>query len=130
MAVRVVDTDVLIDALHSKGTSAAGLAAAIEQGMAATTVVSAFELLSGARSRAQRDRVEKLLGALAILPVDEAAGRRAADVRRELEGDGVPIGMADCLIAGVCLRASLPLVTRNRGHFGRIRDLVLGTLPP
>jgi predicted nucleic acid-binding protein len=127
--MNVIDTDVLIDALHSKGTAGTRLAAAIERGVAATTVVSAFELLAGAKARAQRDRVENLLGALAILPVDEPASRRAADVRRELERGGAGIGMGDCLIAGVCLSASLPLVTRNREHFGRVRGLVLGTLP-
>jgi len=127
--MRVIDTDVLIDALHSRGTVGAQLATAIERGTAATTVVSAFELLAGAKSSSHRNRVEKLLGALAVLPLDEAAGRRAADVRRELENEGVPIGMADCLIAGVCLSASLPLVTRNREHFGRVRGLVLDTLP-
>ncbi len=127
--MRVIDTDVLIDALHSKGTVGARLAAAIERGTAATTVVSAFELLAGAKSRPQRDRVEKLLGALAILPLDEVGGRRAADVRRDLGNQGVPIGMADCLIAGICLSVSLPLVTRNREHFGRVRELVLDTLP-
>ena len=127
--MRVIDTDVLIDALHSKGTAGTRLAVAIERGTVATTVVSAFELLAGARSRPQRERVEKLLGALAILPLDEVAGRRAADVRRDLESKGVSIGMGDCLIAGVCLSASLPLVTRNREHFARVRELVLDTLP-
>lgn len=127
--MNVIDTDVLIDALHSKGTAGAGLSVAIERGAAATTVVSAFELLAGARSRPQAERAEKLLGALAILPLDEAAGRRAADVWRDLGRQGVQIGMADCLIAGICLSASLPLVTRHREHFGRVRDLVLGTLP-
>jgi predicted nucleic acid-binding protein len=129
VALSVIDTDVLIDALHAKGTAAARLAAAIERGAAATTVISVFELLAGAKARAQRGRVEKLLGALAILPIDDLACRRAADVRRELGRDGTGIGMGDCLIAGVCLSASLPLVTRNRDHFGRVPELVLGTLP-
>lgn len=126
--MKVFDTDALIDALHSKESAGAPLAAAIEGGRAATTVLSAFELLAGAKSRAHRDRVERLLEALAILPLEEVAARRAATVRRQLEGDGTPIGMGDCLIAGICLSASLPLVTRNRAHFGRVRGLAIEPL--
>ncbi|MEE8043159.1 MAG: type II toxin-antitoxin system VapC family toxin, partial [Pseudomonadales bacterium] len=79
--------------------------------------------LSGAKSRRSRDSVEKLLKAVRILPLDEESGATAAAIRRELEGRGTTIGMADYLIAGICRARSLPLLTRNRSHFERVPGL-------
>jgi len=50
-------------------------------------------------------------------------------VRRTLEAGGEGIGMAEYLIAGICLSRSGLLLTRNREPFGRVRGLSLGTLP-
>lgn len=41
---------------------------------------------------------------------------------------GQGTGLADCLIAGTCLRYSVPLATRNLRHFIRIPGLVLEPL--
>jgi tRNA(fMet)-specific endonuclease VapC len=60
-----------------------------------------------------------------VLPLDEPAGRRAARVRRDLEARGQPIGMADYLIAGICLERGASLLTRNRRYFGRVPGLTL-----
>jgi predicted nucleic acid-binding protein len=51
--------------------------------------------------------VTELLAALDVLPLDRAAAEAAGEVRRELEGTGAGIGMADAGIAGAC-RASEP----------------------
>jgi len=98
---------------------------ALAGGTLATTAVTAFELLSGAGSDRVRRKVEGLLAPLEILPLDEAAGREAARIRLELEGEGTPIGMADYLIAGICLSRSASLLTRNQAHFTRVRGLSL-----
>jgi predicted nucleic acid-binding protein len=51
----------------------------------------------------------------------------AAAVNRHLEGQGGRIGAPDTLIAGTCLDAGLPILTRNARHFGRVPGLeVLG----
>ena len=94
-------------------------------GALATTAVTAFELLSGVDTDRVRRKVEGLLAPLAILPLDEAAGRAAAQVRLDLEAEGTPIGMADYLIAGICLSRSAGLLTRNRAHFARVKGLTL-----
>jgi len=91
-------------------------------------VVNAFELLSGAKTDRQRVKVETLLAAMSILPLNEGAARRAAAVRRELEARGQGIGMADYLIAGIYLERSSILLTRNRSHFERVPGLSLGQL--
>lgn len=126
----VADSDILIDALAGREPAAARVRLGVEKGELATTTVSLFELLSGARAGRARKKVEKLLAALTILPFDEPAGRAAAEARRELEARGSPIGMADYLIAGICLSRRAPLLTRNRAHFEKVTGLRLGDLAP
>lgn len=123
----VADTDVLIDALRGKGAHGR-MRLEIATGQLATTAISVFELWSGARSAEEHDKIERLLQALTILQVDEAAAGEAARVRRDLESKGTPIGTADYLIAGVCLVRGGLLLTRNREHFERVPGLTLGKL--
>jgi predicted nucleic acid-binding protein len=122
--VIIADTDVLIDFLRGRG-EAERVRQELETGGLCTTAVTAFELWAGARQPAEVAAVEALLGALTIIPLDTAAARRAGEVRRQLEGEGVPIGMADSLIAGICLESNGILVTRNDRHFARVPDLRL-----
>ena len=119
----VADTDVLIDALAGREPAAGRVAHGLESRRLATTAVTAFELLSGARSSRQQRVVGTLLEALPILDLDEKASRSAAELRRRLEGRGESIGMADYLIAGICLVRSASLMTRNRKHFERVHGL-------
>lgn len=124
----VADTDVLIDALAGREAASARVDEELERGRLATTSVTAFELLSGAGSAGTRRKVEHLLAPLSLLPFDDRAADAAAEARRELESQGIPIGMADYLIAGICLSRSTALLTRNRDHFSRIPGLELGEL--
>ena len=124
----VADSDVLIDALRGREPGARWVAEGLEAGVLATTAVSAFELLSGARSPKQEDVVQALLAALPILPLDQKAGETAASLRQELEAAGQAIGMADHLIAGICVSRSIALLTRNRKHFQRVPGLAFADL--
>lgn len=126
----VADTDVLIDFLRDRDPAAARVAFELERGQLATTVVTRFELLAGARTDRERSLVSTLLDALATLPMDAEAADRAAEVRRGLESEGAAIGMADSLIAGIVLHRSSILLTRNRRHFERVPGLDLGALEP
>ncbi len=124
----VADSDVLIDGLRGRRPMVDRIALELNKAALATTVVNCFEILSGAKDEPERKKVEKLLAALTILPVDEGAARRAAEVRRHLESRGLGIGMADYLIAGVCLQRDFALLTHNREHFERVSGLALGRL--
>jgi predicted nucleic acid-binding protein len=120
----VADSDVIIDALSGRDPERQ-FAAALRAGTLATTTISTFELESGARSDAAREAVRVLLDAVPALHFDQDAARQAADVRRALEQEGRTIGMADYLIAGICLARGARLLTRNRAHFERVPGLVL-----
>jgi tRNA(fMet)-specific endonuclease VapC len=124
----IADSDVLIDALRGRVAVTERIALELSMGALATTSITAFELWSGARSPRAMSQVRALLSALTILPLDRQAADRAAEVRRDLEASGTPIGMADYLIAGICLTRSAILLTRNRAHFERVPGLSLGRI--
>ncbi|HPC84580.1 MAG TPA: type II toxin-antitoxin system VapC family toxin [Thermoanaerobaculaceae bacterium] len=121
----VADTDVLIDFLRGHEPMAGRIALELERGWIATTAVTRFELKAGARGGAQQALVDTLLAALPVMPLDGEAADRAAEVRRHLEQQGAPIGMADSLIAGIVIRHGRVLLTRNRRHFERVPGLAL-----
>lgn len=124
----VADSDVLIDFLRGHEPLAGRIEDEIQRGMA-TTAISAFELWVGSIGSTRKARmIEDLLGALQILPLDAEDAREAAQIRRDLERRGKPIGMADCLIAGICIRHHAELLTRNREHFSRVGRLTLAPL--
>ena len=109
----VADSDVLIDALRGRNPTTETMAAELRTGSVATTAISVFELLSGARNPRERATIEQLLGPMPILSFDHAAGIAAAGVRRALEKSGARIGMADYQIAGICVSRGAALWTRN-----------------
>jgi len=115
----IADTDVLIDYLAGKG-EAPVVERFLERGALKTTVISRFELLSGARNSKQLARLLQFLDAVPALGLDDAAADAASEIRRTLDRVGAPIGMADSLIAGIVTRNGGVLLTRNRRHFERV----------
>jgi predicted nucleic acid-binding protein len=128
LALIVADSDVLIDALRGRELAKARIANELKKTSLATTTVTVFELLSGAKTPASRTKIHTLLAAMTILAFDYRAAEAAAEVRLQLETKGISIGMADFLIVGICLAHSATLLTRNRAHFERVPGLLLGTL--
>jgi tRNA(fMet)-specific endonuclease VapC len=120
----IADTDVLIDYLAGRGEADA-VEQLLRRGAIMTTVISRFELLSGARTARQLARLVQLLEAIPSLGLDDAAADSASDIRRSLERSGHPIGMADSLIAGIVTINGGTLLTRNRRHFERVPGLRL-----
>lgn len=121
----IADTDVLIDYLQGRDPAAETVSRALLQDQLQTTTLNEFELLAGVRSSKQRDSVLTLLASIPVLALDFDAALKAAEVHRDLERSGARIGMGDSLIAGIALARGATLLTRNRGHFGRVPGLVL-----
>ncbi|MGA3204470.1 MAG: type II toxin-antitoxin system VapC family toxin [Bryobacteraceae bacterium] len=119
----IADSDVLIDFLAGKGEADA-VEQLLRRGAIRTTVISRFELLSGAKSAKQLARLVHL-GAVPSLGLDDAAADAASEIRRSLERSGNPIGMADSLIAGIVASNGGTLLTRNRRHFERVPGIRL-----
>jgi tRNA(fMet)-specific endonuclease VapC len=125
----VADTDVLIDFLAGRDPGAGRIRAELDRGLLRTTAVTRFELLAGARNTSQESAIRHLLAAIPTLPLDQQAADHAAQIQRNLQRAGEPIGMADSLIAGTVLSHGATLLTRNRRHFERVSGLRLADLP-
>ncbi|MDX2021261.1 MAG: type II toxin-antitoxin system VapC family toxin [Deltaproteobacteria bacterium] len=119
----IADTDVLIDFLKGAQPHADRVELELKTGGFATTAVTVFELLSGARTERQRKAIESLLAAMTVLPFGVQEAQTATKLRLQLEAEGQTIGMADFMIASVCLERSSTLLTRNVKHFSRIPGL-------
>jgi predicted nucleic acid-binding protein len=123
----VADSDVLID-LEGRSPVANRTALELDRGRLRTTVTARFEPLAGAKTARQFKLVGELLAALPCLSLDELGADVAAEIRRTLERDGVGIGMADSLIAGIVMAHHSVLLTRNRRHLERVPGLSLGRI--
>jgi tRNA(fMet)-specific endonuclease VapC len=121
----VADTDVLIDFLRGRGAGAKRVVLELETRSFGTTAITAFELRSGARTANQKKAIDALLDAMTILSFGPEEAQIAADLRLQLESQGRTIGMADYLIAAVCVANDGVLLTRNRKHFERVQGLKL-----
>lgn len=93
------------------------------------SVVTLAEAWTGARKSKRRKRIEQqweyFLAPFRdrVLPFDEAAADRYADIRARLEIEGRMIGDRDCMIAGIALSKGLAVVTRNTREFRRVPGL-------
>lgn len=89
--------------------------------------VVVYELRHGAERSsnpsAEHAKLDAFLAPFTSLPFDDAAARKCAEIRRELEHSGSPIGPHDLQIAAIALRHGLILVTHNTGGFSRISGL-------
>ncbi|MBE7437413.1 MAG: type II toxin-antitoxin system VapC family toxin [Spirochaetales bacterium] len=124
MALIVADTDVIIDFL--RGSELADrVEMELRTGRLATTVISVFELQVGIRNGREERAVRDVLVALTVLPLDADRAGRAAGIVQELRRLGKTIGMADALIAGICLAHEGILLTRNTKDFADVPGLHL-----
>ena len=120
----LADSDCAIDFLRGRVPLDGFFATQLMSNQIAVATITVFELLLGAQVRGRLD-VEDILARVDILPVSEISARLAAEEGSRLAASGNRLATPDLLIAGVALEYGLPLVTRNRRHFGRIDGLRL-----
>ena len=122
----LLDTNILSDlARHPQGRIASRIAA-VGEATICTSIVVAAEFRFGAAkagSRKLADRVDIILSALEILPLEIPADRHYATVRWELTRRGTPIGPNDMLIAAHALAQGLTVISANSREFSRIPGL-------
>lgn len=120
----VVDTDLVIDFLRGAGGGVGLVRELIGDGRFRVTAITAFELRLGADFLPRGTETIRLLSTRTI-PFDLQSALVAGQVFSTLKSAGTTVGMANCLLAGICLRHDLPLATRNTRHFERVAGLQL-----
>jgi predicted nucleic acid-binding protein len=129
--MKCLDTDLLIAILRGKEEAKAPVADLDSESRGATTSISAFEIFFGAYKSARRKEnvkeAMKLLKRLEVFSLDLSSSRRAAEISAGLIARGEAIDFRDAMIAGIVIENNLTLVTRNKTHFCRVKNLQLET---
>ncbi len=122
----LLDTNILSDLVrHPQGVVAARISKTGEA-QVCTSIIAAAELRYGAtksNSTKLADRIDLILSAMEILPLEVPADHRYAALRHHLARQGTPIGPNDMLIAAQALANNLTVVTANNREFSRVPGL-------
>ncbi len=122
----LLDTNILSDLVRNpQGVVAAEIARAGENTVC-TSIIVAAELRYGAiksNSAKLEERIDMILSALEVLPLETPADHQYASLRHHLTRQGKPVGPNDLLIAAHALANDLTLITANVGEFSRVPGL-------
>jgi tRNA(fMet)-specific endonuclease VapC len=96
-----------------------------EQAVCTSIVVAAEPRFGAAKSGSATisDRVDLILSALEVLPLEPPADRHYGAIRQQLVTQGTPIGPNDLLIAAHARALDLAVVTANVREFSRVHGL-------
>jgi len=126
-----VDTDVIVDYLRGREPGRSAFTKWRRKAEVYITSITAFELLLGASLSSKRERriieVESLLDQHSILNFTSESARKAAEKGAELRAEGIPVEIRDLFNASICLTRKIPILTKNKTHYERIKDLTVLT---
>jgi tRNA(fMet)-specific endonuclease VapC len=124
----LVDTDWLAEYLKGRN-EALHLLNALEPdgiGISLITFGEIYEgIYYGQNPRSHEEGFKDFLRRVAVVQLSQAIMKRFARIRGQLRREGNLASDPDLLIAATAIHHNLVLVTRNRKHFERIRELKL-----
>jgi len=120
------DSDTAIFAIRQNSKSVAERLNHVIRDEACISIVTRAEILFGLKKlpveSKLHDRAWRFLEEFQALAWDEAAAREYAEVRFDLERQGMKIGTPDMMIAAHAISTGSILVTNNLRHFERIGE--------
>jgi tRNA(fMet)-specific endonuclease VapC len=122
----LLDTNILSHLVRQPQGPVADHIADVGEANVLTSVIVACELRYGAAKRGSRKltrRVEAVLSAMTIRPLESDIERVYASIRVALERRGTPIGAHDMLIAAHARAIDAVCVTDNVAEFRRVPAL-------
>jgi predicted nucleic acid-binding protein len=128
MAIYLLDTSVIIDALNQKHGRWQLLASLVGAGdTLACSVVTLTEIYAGVRPN-ELSLTEQFLDGLEHYQLDARLARDAGLLKNEWGKPGRTLGVVDLIIAATALAHNIMLMTDNRKHFP-MTQLALYPLP-
>lgn len=123
----VLDTTILVDALHRKNSALKKIAEIEEaEETLCTTQINVLELYKGTyiptKSNEDIQKVKKILDAFVVLHIDDDTHECFAALSAELKSRGESIGDFDELIAAITMTNDAAIVSKDN-HFKRIPGL-------
>ncbi len=118
---RLIDTNILVDLLRGREEARQWIDRLPDDGRC-ISVVTAAELLAGARSSHEQKLIEQEILLYRILWLQEPISRLALDWYQRFRLR-YGVGFLDCLIGATALYYDLPLATLNERHFAPFPDL-------
>jgi predicted nucleic acid-binding protein len=129
MAIYLLDTNVIIDALNEKKNRNALLLGLAERGhILACCPVNVAEIYAGLRPK-EEQRTLTLLSSLQLFPITFPIAALAGRLKRTYGRRGRTLSIPDTIIAAVAIHNQLILLTDNTRDFP-MKDLDLYPLPP
>jgi predicted nucleic acid-binding protein len=118
----LVDTDVLIDVSRSNDAAIDFLDQLGDSW--SISIITALELIVGARNKKEVTQIDQLVAAYSAIPLTAEIGNSSYDLLRQFaKSHGLRV--FDSLIAATAIDEGLTLVTKNKRHFQMIGTLKL-----
>lgn len=121
-----LDTSIIIDYLRGKEKAIK----IIDQldGNLTSSYICLSELFEGIYRLKQKEKFKKIILSFfnslnTIFTIDEKVAEKFGELRKHLKEKGKVIEDIDIFIAATCITNNLILVTFNKKHFSRIKDL-------
>jgi predicted nucleic acid-binding protein len=128
MAIYLLDTNIIIDAINAKKNRNQALIRLAEAGnVLACCPVNIAEVYAGVRPKEEQLTAE-VLHSLKLYPVTFDVAELAGRLKRDYVKKGKTLGLTDTLVAAVALHHGLQLITDNVKDFP-MPDLSIYPLP-
>src|SRR5882762_3300156 len=118
----LVDTDVLID-VSRNNEAAIDFLDQLDDSWA-MSIITALELIVGARNKREVNQIDQLVAVYSAIPLTTEIGNSSYGLLRQF-AKSHGLRALDSLIAATAIEENLTLVTRNKKHFRMISNLKL-----
>ncbi len=128
MAIYLLDTSVIIDAINNKKNRRQFLRNLLTEGNSlACCPINVAEVYAGMRPNEEQTTAD-FLNTLDYYPISFPIARLGGELKHRFGKDGTTLSLTDTLIAAVALHHQLPLLTDNRKHYP-MPEITLYPLP-
>jgi len=121
----LIDTSIVIEHLRKQNKQESNLYRFIQKHDLFISVVTEFELYSGAVNSEKEKDILNILAAIKTLPFSSESAYEASKIYKFLKQHNQIIEIGDIFIGATGLTYNMPLLTNNIKHFKRIEGLLL-----